>query len=72
MTYIGAVKHHPSFFTKDMAIQLLEALHFKGLEEMEELLKEEAASDFVLRELDTTRVMAEFLYLLEAIVHAVV
>lgn len=61
------LRAYPEVISKDMAGQLLEALHYKGVEEMIEILKEETSSDHILREIDTSKIMLEFMYSLEMI-----
>lgn len=63
------VKHHPNLITRDMAQQIYGALLFKGVNELVDLLVDEATADHILDKLDTEAVMLEFIENLERILN---
>jgi predicted nucleotidyltransferase component of viral defense system len=59
------LKNRPDLFDDNVARQVLESLHYKGVDTIVEVLKEEASDDHILTKLDADSVMIEFMTLLE-------
>ncbi len=60
------LKKYPELFDVNFSSQILEALHFKGVDTIVEILKDEASEDHILSKLDAESIMLEFMTLLES------
>lgn len=62
------LKNRPDVFTDNAAKQILEALYYKGVEEITELLKDEANEDHILHHVDPEMIMIDFMQCLEKVI----
>jgi predicted nucleotidyltransferase component of viral defense system len=64
------VKNKPNMVSKDMAVQLLEALYYKGVDELMEVMKEEALEDHILNDIDSESIMLDFMDRVQKLLNA--